>query len=223
MDVPGTVSQLLLTLAFVVPGFVYQAARSRLRGPTPDDASTSTRVLQALAVSAALDAIYMVVLGPTLVDLADAGDGTPGVGGVTERPRLAGLVAFVLLFAVPVTLAALDYLRLQRGWTMRLAYDPTPRAWDFAFRDISPTYVRILTTDGTWLGGWYGENSFVSSYPEPREVFIETAHLMEPDGKFGGEQPGSNGLYVRCDDIRAVELVDGATVGDTGSTDQGET
>jgi hypothetical protein len=221
---PTTVSQLLLTVGFIIPGFVYQAARSRLRGPTPEDASTSTRLLQALAVSAGLDALYLVVLGPTLVHLAEAGDGAPGAGGVADHPRLAGLLGFALVFAIPVGLAALDYARLRKGWTMRFSYDPTPRAWDFTFRDIEPTYVRILTTDGTWLGGWYGENSFVSSYPEPREVFIETAHLMESDGAFGPEQPGSTGLYVRCDDVRAVELVDGGTVAEeTGAGDQRRT
>lgn len=209
MDIPSTAAQLLLTLVFVIPGFVYQGARSRFRGPTPADGSTSTRVLQALAVSAGLDALYAVALGPTLVRLLKPTvDGAPA--GVIEHPRQSGLLALLLLFVVPVSLAALDYWRLRRGWDPRLSYDPTPRAWDFTFRDIDPCYVRVLTVDGTWLGGWFGENSFVSSYPEPREMFIETAHLMGTDGTFGVEQPGSNGMYIRCDDVRAVELVDGA-------------
>lgn len=209
MNIPSTAGQLLLTLAFVIPGFVYQGARSRFRGPTPADGSTSTRVLQALAVSAGLDAIYAVALGPTLVRLLrPATSGAPA--GVIDHPRQSGLLALLLLFVIPVGLAALDYLRLRKGWDPRLSYDPTPRAWDYTFRDIGPCYVRVLTVEGTWLGGWYGENSFVSSYPEPREMFIETAHLMGGDGSFGAEQLGSNGIYVRCDDVRAVELVDGS-------------
>jgi hypothetical protein len=115
---------------------------------------------------------------------------------------------------VPAALAGADDWRLRKGLSLRLAYDPTPRAWDYAFREIEPTYVRVLTTDGTWLGGWFGENSFVSSYPEPREMFIQTAHLMDADGSFGAEQVGTNGMYVRCDDIRAVEFVDGRPAGD---------
>jgi hypothetical protein len=209
VDLPATTAQLLLALLFVVPGSVYQAARSRLRGPTPDDSNVSMRVLRALAVSAFLDAVYIAVLGPTLVRLFGAQQGKPSASGFADHPRQAGLLGLLLLFVIPVSLAGLDYLRVRRGWGLRLSYDPTPRAWDFAFREIEPTYVRLLTTDGVWLGGWYGENSFVSSFPEPREVFIETAHLMEPDGSFGAEVPGSNGLYVRCDDIRAIEFVDG--------------
>jgi len=63
---------------------------------------------------------------------------------------------------------------------------------------------------------WYGEDSFVSSYPEPREIFIQSAHLMTEDGTIGAELPGSNGLYVRCDDVRAVEFVDGTDQVHTG-------
>lgn len=218
MDIPGTAAQLLIALLFVVPGSVYQAARSRLRGPTPDDAMPSARILRALAVSAFLDALYALLFGSTLVSLAtQKADQVGGPAGFMADPRKTGAFALLLLFVIPVAVAIAEYWVLSRGWRLPLTYDPTPRAWDFAFADIEPTYVRVLTVDGAWLGGWFGENSFVSSFPEPREMFIETAHLMEPDGTFGPEQPGSNGLYVRCDDIRAVEFVDGgAPMGDNG-------
>jgi len=220
VDIPGTAAQLLIALLFVVPGSVYQAARSRLRGPTPDDTLPSARILRALAVSAFLDALYALFFGSTLVDLAtEKADKPGGPSGFMAHPRETGLFALLLLFVIPVAVAIVEYWVLRRGWRLPLTYDPTPRAWDFAFADIEPTYVRVLTVDGTWLGGWYGENSFVSSFPEPREMFIETAHLMAPDGSFGPEQPGSNGLYVRCDDIRAVEFVDGSdSMSDNGST-----
>jgi hypothetical protein len=210
VDIPGTAAQLLIALLFVVPGSVYQAARSRLRGPTADDVLPAARILRALAVSAFLDALYALFFGSTLVGLAtDKGTALGRATGFAAHPRETGAFALLLLFVVPVVAAIAEYSVLRRGWRLPLTYDPTPRAWDFAFADIEPTYVRVLTVDGTWLGGWYGESSFVSSFPEPREMFIETAHLMEADGTIGPEQPGSNGLYVRCDDIRAVEFVDG--------------
>ncbi len=65
----------------------------------------------------------------------------------------------------------------------------------------------ILTTDGRWIGGFFGKGSFVSSYPEPREMFVEGAWRMDDDGKFVAAQPNSVGLYLRCDDIRSVEFI----------------
>lgn len=212
--IPSTGTGLLIALLFLVPGSVYQFARSRLRGPAPDDASATNRILRALAVSAMLDTLYAVAVGPHLVRLVRGALAPPYFGFWFGHTREFGLWALLLLFLVPAALAGLDHLRLRVGWTPRLTYDPTPRAWDFAFREIEPTYVRVLTTDGTWLGGWYGLDSFVSSYPEPREIFIETAHLMNADGSFGGEQAGSGGLYVRCDDIRSVEFVDASADGE---------
>lgn len=209
--VPSTGVGLLIAVLFVVPGSVYQFVRSRLRGPAPDDASATNRVLRALAVSAFLATVYAATAGPHLVTLArDSRARTTPYDQLLAHGREFALWALALLFLIPAALAALDYGRLRLGWTFRLTYDPTPRAWDYAFRDIHPTYVRLLTNDGVWLGGWYGPNSFVSSYPEPREIYIETAHRMNDDGSFGDEQPGSGGLYVRCDDIRAVEFVDPA-------------
>lgn len=209
MDLPGTAAQLFVVLLFVVPGSVYQAARSRLRGPTLDDVLPSARILRALAVSAFLDTWYAVVFGPTVVRLfGRSSERRLQSAGFASHPRATGVMALLLLFVIPIAGALAEYWLRNRGWRFRLSYDPTPRAWDFAFAGVEPTFVRLLTSDGKWLGGWYGENSFVSSFPEPREIFIERAHEIKPDGTFGRKQPGSNGLYVRCDDIRAVEIVD---------------
>ncbi|MDP9397508.1 MAG: DUF6338 family protein [Actinomycetota bacterium] len=164
-------------------------------GPRPDDASATNRLLRALAVSAFLATVYAATAGPHLVTLLRDSRAQPTLyHQLLAHGREFALWALVLLFLIPAGLAALNFLRLRRGWTLRLTYDPTPRAWDYAFRDIDPTYVRVLTTEGVWLGGWYGPNSFASSYPEPREIYIETAHVMAEDGSFGAEQPGSGGL-----------------------------
>lgn len=209
---PGSGFQLVMVLLFILPGSVYQFVRSRLRGPHPDDSSATNRVLRALAVSAGLVTAYAVVAGPHLLGLvADVQQAAPEQARGQVRPL--AVWALVLLFVVPAALAVGVYLlsRLPRPaglrWA-RLTYDPTPRAWDFAFNDVDPKYVRILTSDGRYLGGWYGNDSFVSSYPEPREIFLETANLMEPDGSFGPEVKGSAGLYVRCDDVVLIEFVD---------------
>jgi hypothetical protein len=211
-SVPGSGFQLVMLLLFVLPGSVYQFVRSRLRGPHPDDSSAANRVLRALAVSAALVTAYAAAAGPHLLELiADVQQATPEQARGQVRPL--AVWALVLLFAVPAVLAGAVYLisRLPRPARLgraRLSYDPTPRAWDFAFNGVDPMYVRILTADGRYLGGWYGNDSFVSSYPEPREMFLETANLMEPDGSFGPEVKGSAGLYVRCDDVVLIEFVD---------------
>jgi hypothetical protein len=209
MPVPSSVPQLIILVAFILPGVVYQSARSRLRGPTPDElASATNKVLRATAVSTALVLVYAVLLGPQLVDLAR------GQGWLADHPRGAALLGLVLLLAVPVALAIGE-----QRWTLwegrpswltlkgLTTYDPTPAAWDFAFRDREECFVRILTGEGRWVGGWFDPDSFASSFPEARELYIAQQWKMTEDGAFEEEVTNSRGVYVRCDDARVVEFI----------------
>lgn len=218
MNVPTTVGQLIIVLLLVLPGTVYQVARARLRGPTPDDSSATNRILRALAFSAALDAVYVLLFGATLAQLLTNSTGPKSSVSFQDHAAKIGIWALVLLVAVPALLAGAGAAAVRWGpalrtkwswlsWIPRLAYDPTPRSWDFAFGGIEPCYVRVQLTDGTFMGGWYGSGSFASSYPEPLDLFIERAYKMGADGEFDGELTGTRGIYVRCADVRSVEFL----------------
>jgi len=166
-------------------------------------------------MSALLTVLYAVLAGPHLLSLAAEAQRAASRGQALHV-RALGSWALALLFVVPTLLALLDHLRRiyvpTPSW-LKLTYDPSyPGAWDYAFTNHSECYVRLLTTDGRWIGGWLGPDSWVSGYPEPREVFIEQAHAMDVDGTFGAAIPDSAGLYVRCDDIRLVEFIDPPSV-----------
>lgn len=207
MVVPNSGAQLLIILLFIIPGSVFQAVRVRLRGPTPADRDVSGRIVRALAVSALLNALYLAVLG---------GDAVNSVNHVTgssdsEFTRGDGWLAVTLLFVVPAALAVGDYLSigLRDRVLSRVSvlYDPTPRAWDFAFSRDEPCFIRILTGEGRWVGGWFSGGSFAASYPEPLEVYIERAWILDEHGGFKSEQAPSAGIYVRCDDAQVVEFI----------------
>lgn len=209
MDLPASAAQLVIALLFIVPGSIYQAVRQRLRGPAPDDVNFSNKLFRALGVSTALMAIYVALLGRALLPLVEESSATgPSWRGAVQHASELGWISIALLLVVPALLAFCDYVRVSGSISLKdLTYDPTPRAWDYAFADIEPCYIRVLTVDGVWLGGWFGSKSFISSFPEPREIYVETAHEMQPDGTIGKAQPWSVGMYIRCDDVRAVELL----------------
>lgn len=219
-SLPGDGFQLVALLLFVLPGIVYQFVRTRLRGPVPDDASSLTRVLRALGMSVFLVSLYTLLAGPWLLQtLADAQ--AAAAAGRVENVRQLGGAAVALLFGVPAAVALLDHVR--RSWGRRgtggrrekmknivqVFYDPTyPTAWEAAFDQRSLCFVRVLTKEGTWVGGWYGEQSWSTSYPEPKEIYLQAAYLMDADGTFGAITERSAGIYVRCEDARLVEFVD---------------
>ncbi|MGI3225060.1 DUF6338 family protein [Streptomyces sp. GTA36] len=200
---PSTVVQLALLVLVVLPGVIYQFLRERFRGPVPSERDLGERVLRALAASVVLDSLYLLLAGPHLVALF-RGSGW-GWEGLTERPRLTALLALALFVAVPA-LAAGCVSEWQRR-RLRAKYQSTPTAWDHTFRSRGSCFVRMRLKDGTWVGGWYGSDSYATSYPQPAELFLESAWRMNPDGSFGHRIGPSAGLYIRAGDTDVLELL----------------
>jgi len=145
VEVPGSGAQLLIALLFVVPGPVYQAVRQRLRGSAPDDLNFSTKLFRAIGVSTALMAGYLAVAGSQLLGLvATRQGGAPSWDGVQRHARTLGWLFLLLVLVIPALLGVLDYLRATRSLNLRrIAYDPVPRAWDYAFKNIRPCFIRF--------------------------------------------------------------------------------
>ncbi|GAB3141487.1 DUF6338 family protein [Amycolatopsis stemonae] len=199
---PSTWVQVLLVVLFVLPGVTYQFLRERWRGPVPGERDLGERVLRALTASVALDAVYLVVAGPELVRLgAD--------GAFLRSPRTAGVTGLLLFVVVPAAAAAaVSVVRRRRA---RTRFRRTPTAWDHAFRDRGPCFVRVRFKDGTWAGGWYGVHSYATSFPQPGELFLQAAWRMNRDGSFAGRVDGTAGLLLRAQDIDVLELLEPPT------------
>lgn len=86
-------------------------------------------------------------------------------------------------------------------------YRSTPTAWDHLFRRSGPCFVRMRLRDGAWVGGWYGGRSYATSYPQPPEIYLETAWLMKPDGGFVRPVRDSAGIHIRAADTDVLELL----------------
>lgn len=206
--IPSGVGQLVVTLLFVVPGFVHQIVRARLNGPAPEDVNQTFRLLRAIAISAEFS--YVVAFGDVLLEAAQ------GEGYLVEHPRVAALLALTGMFGVPSAVAVVTHAHAVsanmgeawtriRTWTLS-NYDPTPTAWDYAYRGMGRAFVRALTPEGQWIGGYFGDDSFASSFPEPRELLLEHAFKMHEDGSFGDAVEDTTGVYIRCDDVRVIEF-----------------
>lgn len=214
---PGSWGQALVIAAAVVPGFVYQISRRKVGGPDPDHEEVMVRILRAIASSAVFACIYALLLGsqlePYLVDASQTAEAARHSVG-----ELA-LWALVLVLLVPWLVArVVFYLTTAQWWgemwvwihektNLKRPWDPTPSGWDFAFRDRQAGWVRVLRPDGRWMGGFFGEASFASSYPDARDLFIEVGYEMTDAGAFTGEISAPNGLYVRCDDVVLVDFI----------------
>jgi hypothetical protein len=210
---PDGVAQALTVIIFVIPGAVFQNWRSRLRGPTPDQVEASSRMLRAIAVSAVLLLAYGLLIGERLV----ANFGSAEL--VRADARKAAFWGMLLLFVIPTLLALAEHawtvirrgeLSLRHPIRTRgalVTYDPVPTVWDYTSKQLEPCFVRVLTEEGRWIGGWVGDGTFMSSYPESRELYLSDQWRMSETGAFLERVVGSKGVWIRCDDARAVEFV----------------
>lgn len=223
---PQTWAQIAVVLAAVMPGFIYQVSRRKVGGPDPDEIELGTRILRAIAVSALFAGIYAIVFGPMVARYAADPD------RLLMGLRQVAVTFLIIVVIVPWLSARVVFYVTTSRWYATMAeqvsttlhlkrtWDPTPSAWDFAFSAVGPGWVRILTADGTWLGGWFADGSFASSFPNPQEIFVEVGYLLDGDGNFTNQITAPGGVFIRCADAVSVDFI--PTEEDNDNDDRGD-
>lgn len=211
MTVPSSLTQVLVTLVLIVPGFVYQNVRIRVAGRTPADTELAGRVLRAIVASTVFALAYLLALGPEIVDTAQAR------GDTLDEPRRLALLGFCAAFVIPAASAVVIHVRWSKsflqhpirtlrdeGWTR---YDPRPTAWDVAFQDAAVGFVRVRMGDGSWFAGYYGANSYASSYPDPPNLFVEASFDINDLGEIQDQIINTRGAVIDCTNAVLIELL----------------
>lgn len=227
MNLPETLPQVLVFIAMLVPGVSFVTVRTWFVGWRSPDYAAGSRILEALYVSAIFVIVY-AGLGLAVFGLASETTGMQTLGsletwlarGWRDTPTWwIGLVAVLLLAVVPGAIAAL------MSWS-RVAVEVTgdgtarrvrrranrnqaiPRAWDSsAFGADAPRFVRIKTSTGVYIGGWFDAGGYISTYPYERDIFIAHQWRMSKTGHFLEKIEGSLGVWVPITDACHVEWI----------------
>jgi hypothetical protein len=192
-----------------MPGVVYQTVRGRLRGPAPDNREAIVRILRAISVSAALDLIYMAVFAGVIIRAVTE------PGNLQQFARQLALLALACTVVIPAVLAAMAHFcsawrrrGFKRAFTNFWQHDTVPTAWDWFGNARSSGYIRVLTKENKWIGGWAGPNSYISSHPEPRDIYIDRVYELDKNGAFrGAVSNGRASMWIRCDDVQLVQFI----------------
>lgn len=189
----------LVSLYFFLPGYIFHWVRETI--VSRHLRSDARWAAEALVVSVVFWLALKVYLGGDLT--------TAYVNDHPARLALAG-VALPAACGLLVDRRPLTWLRgrirwLDRcaskiaGWARRLDIssnnrNPHPRAWDFRFHSRKKLYVLVWLTDGTRIGGLFGNHSSASSFPSPEDLFLEKVYRLDSEGRFGDEVAGSAGV-----------------------------
>lgn len=212
MTLPTDGLGILSYLVLIVPGVIFILVRSQFRGFRDVDRTVGGRILLAFVVSVIFDAVYIAVLGAAALERLQT--------GASFRPHEVAWAAWLFIAMGIVIPAIASWIVYGDGVLLRplhnavgkvrarltdSRYEATPTAWDLAATTTNASWVRIRLSEESWVGGRFGNNSYFSTYPEPRDIFIEEQFEMSTRGEFGEPVRGSAGVWVAVTDDYLVE------------------
>jgi Family of unknown function (DUF6338) len=194
---PSSTAAVLIIVAFVMPGFIASRIVSfTLPGMEPSDG-------RLVLTSITLSCLNYAVLSPLLV--------SAWLGKWYENSLAIATLAFCVLFVSPVLtgLAIPQIVESEWGKRTRERFQmmhPVPKAWDYFFRLGTPCWVVATMKDGHVLAGWYGMNSFASSFPAQEDLYLEKTCNLSPEGRILQVRESSQGAIIRMEEVRMLEM-----------------
>jgi len=189
------IDQLSIIVAFVVPGLIALYCRAQfLTGRLPP-------ANEAVLASLALSLTYYGILIPFV-----------GTGLAATDLRSTTVSWFVFIVAGPAIFGSFLGFWVQkrplRRWLDLIGINlvhPTPTAWDWWFKQPHWRWIIITLKDGTTFKGYYGPDSFASSDPAERDVFVEKIYEVDENGQW--IETGDKGLFIAHGEIRTLEFL----------------
>lgn len=83
---------------------------------------------------------------------------------------------------------------------------PYKQPWDYVFNKRNSMWVVIHLKDGKTLRGKYATNSFASSFPAERQIYLEELWLPSEKGGFKRKIARTQGVIVSQDEISRIEF-----------------
>ena len=192
---------LFLTLAFIVPGFIWYCIQSAFM---PRKAETPQILfLRFLTFSCFNYALWSWFIYIFLFSVFPK-----------SHPRLSAFFWAMIILISPVLLGGLTGFLSQKEIIRSIlnkmgltSVHSIPTAWDYKFHNTRTcVWIQIELKDGKKIAGLYGSNSFASSQSNERDIYIQQA-VKITDGKWE-KLKRSNGVLVKGDQIKETIMPD---------------
>ena len=190
-----SLDNLYLILGFLVPGLIVLFVRSQfVTGRSP---SHSAALLPYLTVSV----IYYALALPFVRFVLSIHE--PGYGKT--------LAWFTLIFVGPAVLGLLLGVNIQKNLFRRFlqwcGLNPVhvmPTAWDWKFGGMTNQWILVTLKDGTRFAGFCGPDSFMSSDPAERDIYIQWIYDIDDSNNWSPR--GENGVLITAGEVQTIEF-----------------
>ena len=121
-----------------------------------------------------------------------------------------GLVWFAYILIGPAVTGILLGLSVQKGWGRWLlekcklkTVHSIASAWDWRFANCADCFVMVVMKDGIKWAGYLGKQSFISSIPTERDIFLEKVYTIEDDNSWTARV---SGVWLAHGEIQSIEF-----------------
>jgi len=185
----------VFVLALIVPGLIITFTRTQFttgRMQRHSDALLSYFTLSAVYGAVVLPFLNWVLQG-NIADLL--------------RTGLWFLIIFVGPMAFGIVLGLIAKTEIIRRLLNKIGINPVhtmPTAWDWKFGNMREHLVLLTLKDDTRFAGYCGRDSFMSSDPSERDIYIQKIYNLGENDSWNDN--GDHGLWVASDEIKTIEF-----------------
>ncbi len=194
---PTSIQAVIVIALFLMPGFI---ARSILSSVYPTSEPSESRLaLTAITLSCMNYGIWSWLLILSWQKHWYKSD------------SFLAFLAVLILFLSPVvgTLAIAKLMQTSAFRSVRETFGirhPVPKAWDYFFGKRAACWIIVTLKSGRVIGGYYGTESFASSFPHEEDLYLELLCDMTPEGRLNGITPLTLGGIIRMEDVQLLEF-----------------
>lgn len=123
-----------------------------------------------------------------------------------NHPVWSFLWILFMVVVTPVVLPPLWIMLLKCKRVQRHLMLPYPTAWDYFFEKRKSAFVLIHRKNGEKIGGYYGNNSYATSFPREGDLYLEKAVRVDANGKFLSYIAQTNGFLINKGDYELIEF-----------------
>ena len=199
-----SLSAVLFTAIFLVPGFVWSSVLSML--VPRSSKAVELRALEFLTLSCINHALWIWLLVPLVASEY-----------LERHPVWTGLALILPVLVSPVALGLFTGWAFQnprmkgllgrflRRFGFRTIHE-LPTAWDYHFfTHPQPYWVIVTLCDGSRVYGLFGYNSFAGDDAAERDLYLEAVYHPTTSGEWAPIED-SGGIIVKADQVAAVEF-----------------
>jgi hypothetical protein len=193
---------LFLTLAFVVPGFIWHCVQTPFLPRRTE--TTQLLFLRFLTFSCFNYAIWSWLIYVFLYSQFPI-----------NYPKWTAFLWGIMILISPVVMGVATGILSQKEFLRKLfnkacikTVHSTPTAWEYKlFNTDYSVWVKITLKDGDEILGLYGSKSFASSSAEERDLYIQQTMKLN-EKKEWQKIDRTDGILVKGDQIKYIEFIE---------------